>query len=93
MILGDRAFVLLHDPARLHVVLFCFACPEIMVIEYLFFFEREIRGRGGNVGLHGPGECGRPEFFSHGQQEGEAKFLSHKNGVSSLVFLVVEPKL
>jgi len=39
MILGDRAFVLLHDLARLHAVLFCFACPEIMVIEDLFFLK------------------------------------------------------
>ena len=47
-----------------------------MVIEDLFFLERKIRERGGNVGLHG-------------RHEGEVKFLSHKNGVSSLVFLVV----
>ena len=57
-------------------MLFCFACPEITVIEDLFFLEREIRGRGGNVGLYG-------------LLEGEMKFLSHQNSVFSLVFLVV----
>ena len=56
-----------QSEARLHVVLFCFACPKILVIEDLFFFGREIRGMGGNVGSQGQGSVGDAFFFARGE--------------------------
>ena len=35
-----------QSEARLHVVLFCFACPKILVIEDLFFKRKSEEGEG-----------------------------------------------
>jgi len=53
-------------------------------LERMFPFER---GRGGDVSF---GSCAAERRSHGGGYEGEATFLSHKNGVSSLFFLLGE---